>query len=471
MAIKLTNRDVIWSYMGTVVSLGVYALALPLAMVFLDADMFGMWSVFISLGSLTTLFDFGFSVTFARNITYCWSGANDLLPESIDEVVHEGPNFALMKQVLTTCKLVYLAISGVALALMLTVGTAYIAHIGAGLPGNEHIIAWVIYAVSIFLSIYYGYYTAFLRGVGAVGTASRDTVLARLLLLVCLVGLLWAGFGIIGASASYLVYGIVFRLLCKRDFYRYQDIGRNLDAVVAKVPKGRVRELFGIVWHNAWREGLISLSGFIATQATVIICSLVLTLSETGIYSLSVQIATAVAHIAATLYLAYQPALQERNAANDRPGIQRIMAVIVASTLWIAIGTTVLVLVIGLPILAFIKPDAYIDPLVVTALCFYHLLLRIRDCYASYFSCSNRIPYVTGYCAAAFASIALSYIAAGTLGLGVWGLVGAQIVSQASWNAWIWPLRGDREMGVTFVALVRQGTVDIVRMVRQRLGR
>ena len=57
------------------------------------------------------------------------------------------------------------------------------------------------------------------------------------------------------------------------------------------------------------------------------------------------------------------------------------------------------------------------------------------------------------------------------MALGLWGLVGAQVVNRASWNAWIWPLRGDREMGVTFVALMKQGTIEIARLVRQRLDR
>ena len=59
-------------------------LMLPMIIFYMNDSMVGLWYVFASIGTIATLFDFGFSVTFARNITYCWSGANKLKKEDVE---------------------------------------------------------------------------------------------------------------------------------------------------------------------------------------------------------------------------------------------------------------------------------------------------------------------------------------------------------------------------------------------------
>ena len=78
MRIELTRKDVGWSYIGTIVSMGANFFMLPFLIYFLDGDMLGLWYVFSSIGAIAALFDMGFGVTFARNITYCWSGAKKI---------------------------------------------------------------------------------------------------------------------------------------------------------------------------------------------------------------------------------------------------------------------------------------------------------------------------------------------------------------------------------------------------------
>ena len=71
MKVRISKKDVIWSYIGTLMSMGANLLLLPFLMYFLSDEMLGLWYVFASIGAIATLFDMGFSVTFARNITYC----------------------------------------------------------------------------------------------------------------------------------------------------------------------------------------------------------------------------------------------------------------------------------------------------------------------------------------------------------------------------------------------------------------
>ena len=118
MKVQIDKSDIIWSYLGVIVSFTSSVISFPIIIYFLDGDLLGLWYVFASIGSISLLFDFGFTLTFARNITYCWSGAKELKKEGTDNEVYKEPDYYLMRDILFTCKRVYLVISLVALLLL-----------------------------------------------------------------------------------------------------------------------------------------------------------------------------------------------------------------------------------------------------------------------------------------------------------------------------------------------------------------
>ena len=461
MKISLTKKDIIWSYIGTIMSMSANILMLPFIVYYLDSDMLGLWYVFSSIGSIATLFDFGFSVTFARNITYCWSGAEELKKESVAFIENIEPNFHLMKRVLYTCRHIYFILSFITLTLLLTIGTVYIYYISSGIVGNKHIIAWIIYAFAAFLNLYYGYYASFLRGVGAIDEANKNTVIARAAQIIVSVVLLAAGTGIIGASVAYLVYGTLFRILGKFKFYRYHNIGERLKEINENNNKKQIKELFFVVWHNAWRDGAISICNYFTNQISTLICSAYLSLAETGIYSLGVQIASAIATIAATLYMTYQPGLQEAYINNNRKKLKKYMSVIVTVFIVMFILGVLGTVFIGIPVLRLIKPGSVVTIPILLGLCLYQFMLTYRNCYTSYFACTNRILYVNAFMISAILCVVFSFIFIGPLNLGVYGLIVAQILSQAIYNVWAWPLKAHRELELSFTEMIHIGVKEI----------
>lgn len=461
MRVDLSKKDVIWSYIGTIMSMASNLLLLPFIVYFLDDDMYGLWGVFASIGAIATLFDCGFSVTFARNITYCWSGASGLKKEGVQFTEQKEPDFVLMKKVLATCKKVYLIVSTAALVLLIVAGTAYVMFISRNLSGVNHIIAWLIYAVSAFLNLYYGYYAAFLRGVGAVDQANKNTVIARSAQIVLTVILLFLGFGLIGTCVAYLAYGMIFRILGKNKFFAHENIGEKLDKICYVPSNEEVNELFIIVWHNAWRDGVISICNYFCNQASTIICSLYLSLGQTGMYSLGVQIASAIAQIAGALYTAYQPTLQEAYVTQNKNKMQKSMSVIITSYLFLFILGTIGALVVGVPFLRIIKPNYSISVSVLLGLCVFQFMMKLRNCYTSYFSCTNRINYLNAFVISSILTVILSFLFTGAMKLGLWGLIIAQIVSQAVYNFWHWPRLAHRELEMSFFQLLRMGTHEL----------
>lgn len=466
MKIQISKMDVIWSYIGTLMSMGSNLLMLPFLMYFLSDDMLGLWYVFASIGAVATLFDMGFSVTFARNITYCWSGAKTLKKENVEFVNNSEPDYQLMNNVLTTCKIIYGILGAAALVLLLTVGTIYVRFVSRDVNLLMPIISWIIYAFATFLNLYYGYFASFLRGVGAVDRANKNTVFARCAQIVLTIVLLSFGTGLIGVCTAYLVYGTVFRLLGKYHFYKYQDIGIHLSKIKEKTDWIQIKTLFFVVWHNAWRDGAISIANYFCNQASTFICSMYLSLAEVGVYSIGVQIAQAIAQISGTLYTAYQPELQSAYISSNVNKMKQSMSVIVMTFVYLFVLGTVGVIALVLPILRLIKPSTVVSVSVLIGLCLYQFMLKFRNCYTSYFSCTNRIPYLKGFVFSAIMCVLLSIVMIGPLHLGIWGLISAQVISQAVYNVWKWPVLVHREMRLSVKELISLGTIEMLSSIK-----
>ena len=228
MKVKVKKGDVIWNYLSIVSSLGSNIVIVPFVMYYLSGEMLGLWYVFCSVGGIASLFDFGFTVTFSRNITYCWSGAKSYKKIGGVQEVSKEPDFKMMNVILFVCRKVYMIIAIVILILMLSLGSLYIYNISSHLDYNVTLSAWVLYSIGVFLNMYYNYYDSFLRGVGAVEKASKSRTIAKLSQIFLMAILLVCGCGIIGISIAYILFGCLFRLLCKYAFYRHEGLKDKL---------------------------------------------------------------------------------------------------------------------------------------------------------------------------------------------------------------------------------------------------
>ncbi len=467
MEIAIRKRDILWNYVAVIISLVSNVIILPFLVCYLDENTLGLWYVFQSIGGITVLFDFGFNATFARNITYCWSGARSLSWENLNNGTGEKrePDFYMMKKILRTCRIVYLLVSLCALVLMLTAGTAYILHLAKDISGSQYFIAWIVFSVAVFLNLYYGYYASFLRGVGAIAEVSKATIIAKTAQILMTGILLITGFGIIGACSAYLVYGFLFRWISRRLFLRYQRIGERLNQVEGKPTGEEIRSLFGIVWKNAWREGVVSLSSYLNTQASTLICSAFLPLSQTGTYSLAVQLSNVIATIASALYSAYQPVLQRAYVLKDAEKTRDTMSLIIVSYTCLFVLGTLLMVFLGLPLIRLIKPEVVVGVGVYCAISLYQFVLVFRNCYLSYFSCTNRVIYYKAMLITSIASVVLSTAMMGLVNANIRSLIVGQLICQLVFNAWHWPLKANREMQLTLCNMA----VRAVQVVRSML--
>src|SRR5450759_1638066 len=119
MSISLSRKDVIWGYFAQFFAIASGIITLPLILRMLSAEEIGMNYLMLTIGSLVSLFDFGFAPQFGRNITYVFSGIQKLKKEGVDVINTGGViNYHLLATMIHTARFVYRRLAVIVLLIM-----------------------------------------------------------------------------------------------------------------------------------------------------------------------------------------------------------------------------------------------------------------------------------------------------------------------------------------------------------------
>ena len=467
-AIETTRKDVVWNYIGTIVSMSSGFVLLPFLMRFLTSEELGLWYVLLALGNFAMLFEFGFNPTFARNIVYVISGARRLSVKGCDwESVEDGIDWHLLNVVIKSSRVIYAGIALAVLLLLVTAGSAYIAYVTAGMDPVAIWLAWGLFCVSIFLNLYFLWTSTVLRGYGDIAGQNKASTLATLSKLVVSAALLIAGFGVVGASIGYLTNAVVLRLVSVYMLSKHRDIedGRRTDQM--RVPFSEIKGVLLSIFQIAWRDGLVQLANFGSSQAMSIMSSLFLGLAETGTYSVLLQLANAVCNFASTYPKSFYPAMQAAFAENDLGKQKRYVSTGVMAYWSLALFGTAGVCLVILPLLPVIKPTVVVDYALFLGLCMYLSLFQQHGIFCNYIISMNEIPYMRGFIVATVLGLGFVCLFSGAFGMGAWGIVLGQALSQVIYNNWKWPIYLCNKLGSTYCGILAEG----VGAWREKLGK
>ena len=354
-------------------------------------------------------------------------------------------------------RLLYAIISMIALLLSATIGTLYIAHISDGLEGMSHWAAWGVFCAAIFFNLYYLRYLTFLRGTGDIAGENRAKTASRLTQLVVTAVLLACGQGLLGASVGYLLNGVLLRVFAKIRLHKKKEIFGPLSEDDSRVTQSDLREILSTISFIAWRDGVVQLALYASGQATTILCSLFLTLTETGTYSVLFQLGSAVYSFSGAYARSFYPMFQSVSAQNNTQAQKEIIGKSI-SAYWLlgALGTVGVITVV-FPLIHVIKPETVLSLPLFLVLTLYLMLLNQHSIFCNYIISMNEIPYLPGYVIAAFLGVVFSVVLIETLNLGLWGLVLGQAISQLVYNNWKWPQYVLRKINASYCDVVISG--------------
>src|SRR5699024_7144187 len=124
---NIGKRDVAWGYISLFLVQGINVILLPFILVFLSEKVLGLWYTFTSLYGLAILIDFGFQATISRNISYIWSGAENIKSTGYQHAQNYNKiNKNYFLNLLSSVKSIYYTIGTIILVVLLSAGSYYI---------------------------------------------------------------------------------------------------------------------------------------------------------------------------------------------------------------------------------------------------------------------------------------------------------------------------------------------------------
>lgn len=346
---------------------------------------------------------------------------------------------------------------------MLSIGSLYIIKVG----GPSAILSWLIYAVAVFINLLYGYFNSFLRGVGAIAESNKASVYSKIIQVVSTGLFLYLGYGLLGVSIAFLLCGVFVRVYSYVAFNKYQGIGDKMKEVESGDVKSEVWKLFKIVWHNASKEGLITLSNYLSTQANTLICSSVLGLASTGSYGLSIQFATVISTISGVPFTVNHPKLQEMSVSGNIDEGKRVFS-FAMSLYSMAFALLSLALILCIPIVKWLKPTYSVDVIMLVVILLYMFIYNYYHLFCSYISTFNTLPYTRAFIITAVLSVMTSYICARYLSFGLWALIICPLIVSLAYNFWKWPrFVLSNKLSISLLEMYRIGANEIILYVKK----
>ena len=432
------KREIAWSYAGTAFMIGAGVLLLPFILHKMPQETVGIWNIFQTITALVLLLDFGFRPTFARNISYIFSGVKTL---QRDGVAHTNADAAvdynLLKGTLIAMQRFYRWMALAVFGLLATVGTVYFYYILQKYSGDRQdaMIAWVLLIAINCYNLYTFYYDALLTGKGYVTRTQQINMLGQAVYIGLAIGLIYAGFGLSAIVASQLVSTVIRRVLTYRVFFT-KELKERLKSAVPQEPKA----ILSAITPNAIKIGLTQLGGFLVNKSAILIGSAFLTLEQVACYGITLQVMDILARCATVFYQSYLPKLAQCRAENDIMGLRRYYVLCTGSMLAVFVAGGALWLLLGNWALDVIGSQTHFVPAsMLCAMLIINILEHNHAVSAGFIMADNKIPFFIPSLASGAATVLLLWIFLSPLSMGVWGLILAPGIAQLAYQNWKWP--------------------------------
>lgn len=405
----------------------------------LPAETIGIWNVFTSITALMTLLDFGFQPSFARNISYIFSGAHRLQKEGVEviEACDQQVDYSLLKGTIRAMQKFYRWMSLTVLVVLLTAGTGYLYMVLKHYSGDPMEI-WVSWGLLIGINsfnLYTMYYDALMVGKGYVKRIQQINILGQSCYLIIGISMILAGCGLVAIVSSQLASVIIKRVLARRVFFT-PAIKTKLGAVEPSPTK----PILNAIVPNAVKMGLTNLGGFAVNRSAILIGTPVLPLADMAMYGISYQIIEIISRCACVPYSAYIPKMAQCRVEDDKAQLRRLYQIcvglmaavmVVGGGVLIGLGDWALELIHSkTPLL----PSAMLLVMMIT-----HLLEKNHVIAAGFILSDNKIPFFIPSLIAGAVTIGLLFLFIDGLHWGVWGLILAPMIAQIVYQNWKWP--------------------------------
>lgn len=457
--IKVSNKDFIVSYLSYFMKFGASLLLTPLVVYFLPEQELGLWYTFASVAYIIDLMDLGFNPNLTRNLTFAWSGATALTKEGVPESYNkEGkPNLNLFGIVFNTCKILRMMMAMLSLIIMLTIGTVYINHTMRDFSGTNYIIPWIIYSMAIGCNYFFGYWASALRGIGCIAEGQQAILLSKVVHLSLSAIFLFWGFGLTGLCFSYLMSGLAERTFARHSFLKQGLSKKEIKRYTQNCSHKEFFETLSIVWYNAKKSAINSISTAIISQVGVLLCSGILGVVTTAAYGLCNQIFTTTIAMGRIANNIFTPKYSDLRMHKNYDELRKYYSIAEVVYWGICIVVMVAACTLGIPLIKIIKPGVVLEIPMLLLIGVTHYLEGEAQLNMNVISTANSIPFVKASVITSIMVVVANYVFLRFTRLGIYGIILSKLLVQAAYMDWKWVHVVHKDMKVNYLLITKIG--------------
>ncbi len=432
---NLKKRTIILGYLTQFFQYGAGFIVLPVILNKLDADDLGLWYLFLSISSIVSLLDFGFSGSIQRNVAYVYSGASTLLEDGYVPTNKGKIDYYLLKSLIFTSKRIYKYVAIGVLVLSSTFGSLYLYYTVQQEIDLIKVCTWFLFVITTSINFYYTYILSILKGKGLIDDYNLNIIISKILYILVLYFGVISGWGLFALVVGNLVNIISMVILGKIKY---------LSANEKKILNNRKIEsenLFPILWKNARNSGIVNIGVLLLSQAGVILSGIFLPLEDVAKLGLILQIFGIIVVLSRVYLMTVMPKLSSMWITDTKSNIAKLF---LKSQLigYVIFFTSVLFLVLlGDYILINIIHSKVMLPSVTVILLytfFYFMEITHGNC-CSLISTSNNIPFTRASITSGVVSIVVTVILL-NMNIGIVSFPLGLICGSLPYNSWKWPL-------------------------------
>jgi O-antigen/teichoic acid export membrane protein len=435
-----------WNYAATFLQIGVGVILLPFILRAFPQETVAIWTIFTTIIALTGLLDFGFNLSFARNISYVVSGVKELKVTGYSTVESGSSevDYSLFKGLINAMKWFYARAAVILFALLATAGTYYMHTVLKAYSGShtEVYIAWAILVAINSYSLYTRYYDSLIQGKGLIKRSKQIQIVGQSVYLIVAVVLILLRFNLIAIVSAQALSIIIKRILSYRTIYT-GDFKQILHNVKARAR----REVLNPIYPNAVKIGIYGVTGQIVLRSSMIIGSLYLSLETIASYGITMQIIAIISFIASVYCVSYIPKIAQLRVQGNNMGVKQWYL----KSWWLSLLTFLTVglgfIFFGDGVLNIIKSQTLLlpKPLIAVALfiAFFEVNINIitNICLSK-----NEVPFLRTSLLVAAITLILLFIFFSYTDLGVFGMIIAPGIAECL--HWVWMATAIKELKI-----------------------
>lgn len=440
------KKDFIWTLLATFFKIGAGVLLFPFVLRMLPAETVGIWTIFTVIAQLTFIFDFGFNTSFARNVSYVFSGVGSLKKEgyeSVDSSCVDSVNYTLLGGTIKAMRYFYSRMSILFFVLLGILGTLYIYVLMQNYEGNvvEVYVAWGILVLINCYNLYTLYYEALLNGRGLIKRVHQIILIGNIVYISFAIFLILLGGGLVAIVSSQAISVLLVRFLSKRVFYSGEIVVGLSGADVVDY-----KDILAAITPNAVKVGLTSLGGFIINKSSMFIGSLFVSLEMMAAYGITLQLLVVIGMMGGIVTRVYMPKVFQWRVEGRFNLIKKMFYLSSVVMLIVFVLSGVVIVLWGDWMLEVLKSSTMLLPTGLLILVFIqHYLEYNHSNAAQYLLSRNEVPFFKASLISAVGVLLLLCVFVVWLNMGVLGMILAPTIVQAVYQNWKWPLEVIKE--------------------------